>query len=72
MPADAPDETWKVTVFLIPQSIVDDLSDDYFDDMNDSEEIAAAILALTKKHTDITKIEVKVAYERGELKVSPI
>src|SRR5262245_54800999 len=62
VPDDVPDDPWIVTVFLIPQSIVDSLPEDYFFDMESMDEKGDAILALAEKHTDITKTEVKAAY----------
>ena len=67
-PSDYSAEEATVVVFSIPQAIEDELFDE-FEDM-ESDERAEAILRIAAKHPEITRTEVKFAYESGDLRVS--
>lgn len=69
-PPDFTTEESSITLFSIPQAIEDDLPDD-FEDM-DSEERAEAILRHAAQHPEITKVQVKIAYDSGDLRVSQV
>lgn len=69
-PPDFTAEESSITVFSIPQAIEDDLPDD-FEDM-DSGERAEAIMRHAAEYPEITKTEVKIAYDSGDLQVSQV
>lgn len=69
-PPDFTTEESSITVFSIPQEIEDELPDD-LEDM-DSKERAEAIVCHAAEHPEITKTQVKIAYDSGDLRVSQV